>query len=448
MTGSLIATSASVDDGAAQPGSRFFSQSDYVLTVGEGDFAFSVQLARIVGGANLLATTICSQVQTFQLYPQALAHAMQLDLCGAIVSYNVDATARKVDWDLQFDKVVFNFPESILGPQDVEGSIPDNQFLLAAFFYESARMLMPNGQIYVSIKKGYPFDEWNLKEQAERCPYIQLVEVVELPHAEYPVYQPLVTDLNESFPLADCELYVFQLLPEYNALAQNNNLRSEPHHPPTCHLFSRNGYQPLRQTPVRPPLLPALAPPGTEAIKAFLFSHNHDQQGIMYYLGLKAGNFNTWVNPVQAGLVTVRASSVKKGSAMGSEVADHTFSNQVFYTDSLPGSHIVIDFSPCAISPTCYTMAHRAGVAEFFARSWLFQGSVDGVAWQTLRRHVDDQNLHSQAFVASWAVDAKGEFFQQFRVLLDNWGNSRKTNALVLSCFEVYGRLREEGAAA
>eukprot|EP00667_Euglena_gracilis_P009696 EG_transcript_9854 len=452
MTGSPQTTAAHADERPVQ-GCRFFSRSDFILTVGEDDFAFAVQLARIVGGANLLATTLCGQAQTLQLYPQALAHALQLDLCGAIVNYNVDATTRKTDWDLQFDKIVFNFPESTHEAVSEEETVLDNQYLLAAFLYESARMLMPHGQIYISIKKGHPFDEWNLRDQAERCPYLELVEVVDLPDAQYPRYQPLVTGWNQPFALEDCELYIFQLRDEYTPLAENNNLRSEPHHPPVRSSFSRNGHtieatsDPTARLPATRASPPPLAPRSAELIKTFHFHHIHDKQGIMYYLGLKAGNFLAWMNPVQAGLVAVRASSIKKGSPNGVEVGDHVFSSQVFFTDNVVGSNVVIDFSPCEISPNYYAMAHRAGVPDFFVRSWLLQGSADGVTWHTLRRHANDLTLNSMTPAAAWPVDAKGEFYRQFRVALEPRGNSRSSNALVLSCFEVYGQLRDPGGA-
>lgn len=45
--------------------------------------------------------------------------------------------------------------------------------------------------------------------QAERCPYLELVEVVDLPDAQYPRYQPLVTGWNQPFALEDCEVHLF-----------------------------------------------------------------------------------------------------------------------------------------------------------------------------------------------------------------------------------------------
>ena len=41
-----------------------------------------------------MTTTISSQEETLKVYPQALVHMVKLDNLGAIVNFNVDATAR------------------------------------------------------------------------------------------------------------------------------------------------------------------------------------------------------------------------------------------------------------------------------------------------------------------------------------------------------------------
>ena len=67
--------------------------------------------------------------------------------------------------DLQFDKIIFNFPEAAVGPDELEPAIPYNQHLLAGFFHEAGQLLMPKGGIYVSIKIGWPFDNWDVEGQ-------------------------------------------------------------------------------------------------------------------------------------------------------------------------------------------------------------------------------------------------------------------------------------------
>lgn len=421
-------------------GGRFFAPSDFVLTVGDGDFGFSMQLARIIGGSNIMATTLLSQEQTFRTFPQAFANMVGLNQLGAIVNFCVDATERKPQWDVQFDRIVFNFPETVeFAGDDLSDAVPANQYLLAAFFFEFARMLMPKGRIYVTIKRGFPFDSWDLPLQASCSPYLRIIEIVSIPHDQYPVYEPRLTSSNDTFAINGAELYVFELKDEFSAAAQSNILRHDPHPPPTREAFgSLRPQEPVVVCDVRP------TPVVSEEVKTFTFTRLHDRMGIMYYLGMKAGGRRSWRNPVDAGLVCVRASGMKRGSRNGAEVGDHTFTSQVFYTDNIPGSAITIDLGAHLVSPNFYVMAHRGGLADFFARTWVFQGSPDGVAWRTLRNHQNDGSLNPQCYSAGWALPMSGEYFRQFRVVLAPGGNSRGSHALVLSCFELYGRLRED----
>jgi hypothetical protein len=142
-------------------------------------------------------------------------------------------------------------------------------------------------------------------------------------------------------------------------------------------------------------------------------------------------------------LVNVAASTIKRGTRVGAEVCEHTFSEQIFYTDNIPGSWVSIDLKKNLVSPTFYSMSHRCAMNDFFVRNWRFEGSKDGMEWTIIREHVHDETLGPRGFSASWPVDGLGEFFSQFRVVLADNGNSRGTNALVLSCFEVYGHLAQ-----
>ena len=69
------------------------------------------------------------------------------------------------------------------------------------------------------------------------------------------------------------------------------------------------------------------------------FRHLHDKCGLMYMLGTKLGS-EQWVNPVDRGLVRVKASSIATGKAR--QVADSAFTNQMFFTKNLEYSWISI----------------------------------------------------------------------------------------------------------
>eukprot|EP00906_Rhabdomonas_costata_P032877 RCo046301 len=155
-----------------------------------------------------------------------------------------------------------------------------------------------------------------------------------------------------------------------------------------------------------------------------------------------------WANPVRAGLVTVQASFLKRGSLDGAEVGDFAFHDQVYYTDNRQPSWVTIDFLGRLIIPSHYRMAHRARLPNFFSRSWTFSGSRDGTTWKVLREHFRDETLGPRTMVGAWVLppDPDGEGFSMFRVSLLPRGNSAGTNALVLSCFEIYGVLMEPAA--
>eukprot|EP00992_Anisonema_acinus_P005469 TRINITY_DN18190_c0_g1_i1.p2 TRINITY_DN18190_c0_g1~~TRINITY_DN18190_c0_g1_i1.p2 ORF type:complete len:103 (-),score=21.92 TRINITY_DN18190_c0_g1_i1:73-381(-) len=94
------------------------------------------------------------------------------------------------------------------------------------------------------------------------------------------------------------------------------------------------------------------------------------------------------------------------------------------------------------VCPTAYTMAHRAGMPDFYARSWTLFGMAAGGEWVPLSTHHNDHTLCDAQPVATFRLAPQSRYFRQLRVELLPGGNSRGTHALVLACFEVYGRLR------
>eukprot|EP00996_Jenningsia_fusiforme_P000902 NODE_1820_length_1393_cov_29.119792_g1647_i0.p1 GENE.NODE_1820_length_1393_cov_29.119792_g1647_i0~~NODE_1820_length_1393_cov_29.119792_g1647_i0.p1 ORF type:complete len:411 (-),score=71.42 NODE_1820_length_1393_cov_29.119792_g1647_i0:68-1300(-) len=389
-----------------------FRSTDYLWAVGEADFSFTVQLALKIGGQNIFATTLFSQEETYKRFPRSVLNIQQLERMGSNVNYNIDCT-KCPEWNLQFDCVVFNFPE-VYDPVDVSTTIPRNQRLLRDFLNTAARQLMPEGRIIITMKPGWPFDEWDVVAQAEKCPFLDLHSVRDSPTAsDFPSYTPL-TDDGTQFDLGSFRLYVFKLKPEFNTEATSNTLRSSSL------------------------LLSNSAPEGNVLLFPF------GEQGIMYHLGLKAGK-GVWTNPVAAGIVKVHASRIKRGSPLCTEVGDAIFSSQVLFTENTAPSWVTIDFSPYLICPSHYRMAHRGGHVDYYARNWEFAGSTTGVHWKVLKIHKHDGSISEHNLVASWPLEGSGEeeFFSSFRIQLEPCGNSRGTHALVLTCFEIFGRLEE-----
>ena len=86
----------------------------------------------------------------------------------------------------------------------------------------------------------------------------------------------------------------------------------------------------------------------------------------------------------------------------------------------------------------------RADPSSHKLRNWELQGSTDGRAWQTLRRHQDDASLSNDSTsAAAWPVDAGAQAFRHFRVL-QTGSNSSGSDYLACAGIELYGRANFE----
>ena len=89
-------------------------------------------------------------------------------------------------------------------------------------------------------------------------------------------------------------------------------------------------------------------------------------------------------------------------------------------TKDEPGSWVSIDLGEGrSLCPEGYSVRSASGKGKL--RHWWLQGSADGAAWKTLKKHANDASLaekpHSIAF---WALDAAivgGDSFRFFRLL-------------------------------
>jgi len=202
------------------------------------------------------------------------------------------------------------------------------------------------------------------------------------------------------------------------------------------------GHRRAPQAGVRPPAAPQPAPGNPAAVSSgnwLEFKFTGDQGGLVSFIATNQGT-EPWTNPVDSGLIKVEASSIKKGRP--AEVVDSVFTSQVFYTDNIPYSWITIDFGNYRIKPSHYTFAHRAGNPNlgFFLRSWELHASNDGETWVIVRKHQRDESLNPNAMIATWQIEDHGlGFYHLFRFVIDPEGNSSRSSALVVSCFEIYG---------
>ncbi|GLJ46542.1 hypothetical protein SUGI_0980830 [Cryptomeria japonica] len=95
---------------------KHYSNFHQILLVGEGDFSFSLPLAKAFGfSKNMVSTSLDSKEEVLSLYSLAKETLKHLKGCGATILHGVDATVMnrlKILRRRMSDRIVFNFPHA------------------------------------------------------------------------------------------------------------------------------------------------------------------------------------------------------------------------------------------------------------------------------------------------------------------------------------------------
>ncbi|XP_019086734.1 PREDICTED: uncharacterized protein At4g26485-like [Camelina sativa] len=146
---------------------REYSNKQKILLVGEGDFSFSLSLARAFGSATNLTATSLDTFEEVQLkYKNGKANIQELKTQGCTVVHGVNVHSMTKDLkhgqrSELYDRIIFNFPHSGFGfgceHQMVRG------------FMKSAKKMVKDigGEIHVTHKTAHPFDKWEIETLAE-----------------------------------------------------------------------------------------------------------------------------------------------------------------------------------------------------------------------------------------------------------------------------------------
>ncbi|KAJ9175524.1 hypothetical protein P3X46_014072 [Hevea brasiliensis] len=213
---------------------RHYSSKHRILLVGEGDFSFSLCLARAFGSAhNMVATTIDTQENIEKKYSNGVANVRELEDRGCLVLYGVDAKEMSQHFFLRtqrFDRIVYNFPH--VGFLYREGSycqIQLNKRLVKGFLSNSKVLLKEdNGEIHVTHKEGDPYDKWDLVKKAEKIGLV-MDDIVPFSKNDYPGYNNKRAHGNLAdapFNLGYCSTYKFKL--SYSVNSSQNNKKEVP----------------------------------------------------------------------------------------------------------------------------------------------------------------------------------------------------------------------------
>ncbi|XP_058782176.1 heavy metal-associated isoprenylated plant protein 41-like [Vicia villosa] len=199
-----------------------------ILLVGDGDFSFSLSLAKAFGSAdNIVATSLDTNDEVIKKYKNAKSNLEALQKLGACLLDGVDATAMKFHPDLKmrrFDRIIFNFPHAgFYGKEDNLKMIKMHRNLVSGFFKNASHMLRENGEVHVNHKTTPPFDTWKIEELAEQS-FLIMSECADFKQEDYPGYNNKRGDsyrCDDPFPLGKCSTFKFI----YNPRSMKDHLR-------------------------------------------------------------------------------------------------------------------------------------------------------------------------------------------------------------------------------
>nr|KYP45078.1 Uncharacterized protein At4g26480 family [Cajanus cajan] len=193
-----------------------YRSSHMILLVGEGDFSFSLCLARAFGTAvNMVATSWDSRAYLRRKYGSALRNLTDLEALGCTIVHRVDVHTM-FDHPLlehrKFDRIIFNFPHAgFIARESDPYQIKLHKELVSGFMYNAKYMLNRGGEIHVTHKIAYPFNKWNMKKLGKRQRLVLVEEYEFHPHL-YPGYKNKRGEgpkCDQSFPVGECTTFMF-----------------------------------------------------------------------------------------------------------------------------------------------------------------------------------------------------------------------------------------------
>jgi 25S rRNA (uracil2634-N3)-methyltransferase len=197
-----------------------------VLTCGDGDFTFSLALARMLLGnegtsaaSKLTATSYETSETLEKVYPNFVDTLTELKQLGCLLQFGFDATRLKeslgiTNGDVKFDRIVWNFPCLAVakGQDGQNGEMDENKALVSKFIVPARDLLTDGGEIHICHKTKPPFNQWRLEEVVTgTCDDVHFQGKVVFDRATTPPYTPRKALDRKSFPCHDACTFIFSL---------------------------------------------------------------------------------------------------------------------------------------------------------------------------------------------------------------------------------------------
>ncbi len=199
-----------------------------ILTIGDGDFTFSLALARMLCGKawKIVATSYESKSTLQTVYPDINETIAELEgfRDQVKIEYGVDATklSETLSSDsskMKFHRIVWNFPctAEMNGQDGQNDAMERNKNLITNFVRNSIEYLQSNtSEIQMIHKTKPPYDQWNIDTVAfegwssndEECP-LEFKGRLVFDKCLLPPYTPRKALDRKSFSCHDACIYIF-----------------------------------------------------------------------------------------------------------------------------------------------------------------------------------------------------------------------------------------------
>jgi hypothetical protein len=168
------------------------------------------------------------------------------------------------------------------------------------------------------------------------------------------------------------------------------------------------------------------------------FAETSNLNGIISYLTKKFGG-----NLIDSDFVTITASSIGNPQIYPLQQVVDFKSRRFFFTKDEANSWICYHFKNMLVKVNQYSIRTCCEDNSNHLRSWILEGSKDGLKWVKIDDRINDTSLNSKGAIATFAVSEEcQQEFQMIR-LRQTGKTSNGYDVLRVSAIEFFGVLKE-----